>query len=74
MERERKGRRVTVNIRPLVTALRAEPGKLCLELLHPQGQPGVSPREILEQVFGLPHETALLCRTVKTASVEVGEG
>ena len=43
---------------------------LVMDLLCYQGQPGVSPREILEQVVGLTGEEALLAKIRKTAARE----
>ena len=46
---------------------------LVMDLLCHQGQPGVSPREILEQVLGLTGEEALLAAIRKTAAREMAQ-
>ena len=69
--RVRKGRESTFDMRPLVSALQVQEGKLFLELLHHQGRPGINPREVLEKIFDLPTEEALLARVTKTAVFDV---
>ncbi|NLZ16766.1 MAG: TIGR03960 family B12-binding radical SAM protein [Desulfobulbaceae bacterium] len=69
--RLRKNRETTFDMRPLVASIQIEEDTLLLELLHHQGLPGVNPREVLERVFGLSQEEALLCRIIKRESVDM---
>ena len=64
LTRFRKGKSATFDIRPLVASLEVGAGKIRLALIQEQGRPGVSPREVLEQVCALAHEDDgnLLCR------------
>ncbi|MGI6655661.1 MAG: TIGR03960 family B12-binding radical SAM protein [Desulfobulbus sp.] len=65
IERYRKKRHTSLDLRPLVVRLEAGP-ELMLELKTTQGQPGTNPREILQAVLGLPEEEALRARILKT--------
>ena len=70
IDRFRKNRHKELDIRPLVARLEVQDTTLVMDLLCYQGQPGVSPREILEQVVGLTGEEALLAKISKTAARE----
>ena len=70
IDRFRKNRHKELDIRPLVARLEMQDTTLVMDLLCYQGQPGVSPREILEQVVGLTGEEALLAKIRKTAARE----
>ena len=70
IDRFRKNRHKELDIRPLVARLEVQDTTLVMDLLCYQGQPGVSPREILEQVVGLTGEEALLAKIRKTAARE----
>ncbi len=69
--RLRKNRETSFDMRPLIAAMRLNEEVLELSLIHHQGLPGVNPREVLEKVFGLSQEEALLCRIVKRESVDM---
>ncbi len=66
IDRFRKNRHRELDIRPLVGRLELDGERLTMELFAHQGQPGVSPREILEKVLGFSGEEALLAGIVKT--------
>ena len=70
IDRFRKSRHKELDIRPLVARLEVQDTTLVMDLLCYQGQPGVSPREFLEQVVGLTGEEALLAKIRKTAARE----
>lgn len=74
LTRFRKGKSTTFDIRPLVASLEVGAGKIRLALIQEQGRPGVSPREVLEQVCALAHEEALCARIVRLESGDVGSG
>ena len=65
---------IAFDIRPLVASLEVGAGKIRLALIQEQGRPGVSPREVLEQVCALAHEDALCARIVRLESGDVGSG
>ncbi|WP_339138247.1 MAG: TIGR03960 family B12-binding radical SAM protein [Candidatus Electrothrix sp. GW3-4] len=74
IERIRKQKKRELDLRPLVQRLEldAEQGRvLLLDLLHPHGAAGTSPREILEKVLGLSEEQSQLVRIVKWKSQEI---
>nr|WP_275888427.1 TIGR03960 family B12-binding radical SAM protein [Desulfobulbus alkaliphilus] len=72
VERLRKNRRQTLDLRPLVRRLEVgDTEVLLLDLLSHHGQPAANPREILEKVLGLSREEALLVRILKTKMVEM---
>ena len=73
IDRFRKNRHKELDIRPLVARLERRDTTLVMDLLCHQGQPGVSPREILEQVLGLTGEEALLAAIRKTAAREMAQ-
>jgi radical SAM-linked protein len=73
IDRFRKNRHKELDIRPLVARLERWDATLVMDLLCHQGQPGVSPREILEQVLGLTGEEALLAAIRKTATREMAQ-
>lgn len=66
VDRFRKNRHRDVDLRPLVTRMACDGNRLWLELLGHQGQPGTSPREILQKVLGFGEREALLARIIKT--------
>jgi radical SAM family uncharacterized protein/radical SAM-linked protein len=70
MERIRKNKRRALDIRPLVRSLDVDKGMIRFELVSYQGQPGVSPREILTAVAGISERDALLARIRKTKRAE----
>lgn len=73
IERIRKQKKRELDLRHLVKRLEldAEQGRvLLLELLHPHGAAGTSPREILEKVLGLTEEQSQLVRIVKWRAQE----
>ncbi|MBB5348924.1 radical SAM family uncharacterized protein/radical SAM-linked protein [Desulfoprunum benzoelyticum] len=64
----RKGREQTVDIRPLVTALRPTGAdSIELRLLSLSGRPGIKPVEALQAILGLDPATALGLTILKTA-------
>jgi len=66
--RHRKGKTSSLNIRPLVAALRADSADtLHVELLYSSSLPGVKPIEILTQALKMDTETAAICKITKTA-------
>lgn len=72
VERLRKNRRKTLDLRPLVQRLEIKgTDVVLLDLLSHQGQPATNPREILEKILGLPEREALLVRILKTNMVEI---
>ena len=74
VERLRKNRRKTLDLRPLVQRLEIKgTDVVLLDLLSRQGQPATNPREILEKILGLSEREALLVRILKTNMVEMTE-
>ena len=73
IDRFRKSRHKELDIRPLVARLELRDTTLVMELLSYQGQPSVSPREILERVLGLAGQEALLSEICKTAAQEMAQ-
>jgi radical SAM-linked protein len=74
IERIRKQKRRELDLRPLVKRLEMDveqSSMLLLDLLHPHGAAGTSPREILEKVLGLSEEQSQLVRIVKWRAEEV---
>ena len=69
--RFRKGKTSTLDLKPLVSGLTLEEGRIRLSLIQQQGKPGASPREVLEQALGLTHEEALISRILKQESVDL---
>ena len=67
VEKSRKGRQQTVDIRPLILSLTMDgPASLQLHLLSLSGQPGIKPVEALQAILSLDEATALAIRIVKT--------
>ena len=66
IDRFRKNRHKELDIRPLVVQMSSQNDVLTLSLLSHQGQPGISPREVLEKVLGFSGEEALLSGIIKT--------
>ena len=68
IDRFRKNKHKELDIRPLVLQmdLRIDEDVLQLTLLNHQGQPGISPREVLEKVLGFSGSEALLAGIIKT--------
>ena len=73
IDRFRKNRRKELDIRPLVGRLELQSDHLVMDLFSHQGQPGVSPREILEKVLGFSGEEALMVGILKTEAREVAK-
>ena len=73
IDRFRKNRHKEVDIRPLVGRLELRGDHLVMDLFSHQGQPGVSPREILEKVLGFTGEEALMAGILKTDAREVAK-
>jgi radical SAM family uncharacterized protein/radical SAM-linked protein len=74
IERIRKQKKRELDLRPLIKRLEMDLDNeklLLLDLFHPHGAAGTSPREILEKVLGLPEEQSQLVRIVKWNSQEV---
>jgi radical SAM family uncharacterized protein/radical SAM-linked protein len=72
VDRYRKNRHKTLDLRPLVRRLEVTGEDiLCLDLLSHQGRPAANPGEILEKVLGLSKQEALLVRILKTNMVEM---
>lgn len=65
IDRFRKNRHKELDIRPLVVQMMVQDGTLTLGLLSHQGQPGISPREVLEKVLGFSGQEALLAGIIK---------
>ncbi|HBI14453.1 MAG TPA: TIGR03960 family B12-binding radical SAM protein [Desulfobulbaceae bacterium] len=72
IEQIRKNKRRSLDIRPLVKSLHFEKRTICFELVAYQARPGVSPREILQEVIGLSERETLLARMKKTKSIAFG--
>ena len=66
IDRFRKNRHKELDIRPLVVQMSSQNDVLTLSLLSHQGQPGISPREVLEKALGFSGEEALLSGIIKT--------
>lgn len=65
IDRFRKNRHKELDIRPLVAQMSLQEEVLTLTLLSHQGQPGISPREVLEKVLGFTGPEALLSGIIK---------
>ncbi len=66
IERFRKRKRRTLDIRPLVTSISLNKTAIELVLVHPHGRAGVSPFELLEKMLGLTTDQARMLRMMKT--------
>jgi len=67
VEKRRKGKQQTVDIRPLVVALhQSGPDRIELRLLSLSGRPGIKPVEALQAILGLDPATALGLTILKT--------
>ena len=67
VEKSRKGKQQTVDIRPLVVALhQSGPDRIELRLLSLSGRPGIKPVEALQAILGLDPATALGLTILKT--------
>lgn len=64
VNRIRKGKKKTIDIRPLVGGFRYEDDKFILELLSEPGKPGCKPMDVVAEVFSLGEED-VLAATVK---------
>ncbi|WP_457574755.1 TIGR03960 family B12-binding radical SAM protein [Desulfolithobacter sp.] len=73
VERLRKGRKKTFDLRPLVLGLEVQDQLLMLEMLNPHGRAGAGPREILEKVLGLSAREALLADIRKVRATAMTE-
>ncbi len=69
VEKFRKGKRKSLDIRPLVIEVKPKERSLDLLLFHPHGKAGTTPFEFLEKVCGLEKEEVLLSRVIKTSFV-----
>lgn len=65
IERFRKRKRKTLDIRPLVTSISLNETAMELVLVHPHGRAGVSPFELLEKMLGLTTDQARMLRIMK---------
>ena len=67
VNRERKGKRKDVDIRPLITSCTlAGPQEISLEIVYKSGEPGIKPAEAAMQIVGLSPQQALQAKIVKT--------
>ncbi|WP_456473393.1 TIGR03960 family B12-binding radical SAM protein [Desulfolithobacter sp.] len=73
VERLRKGRKKTFDLRPLVLGLEVQDDMLMLEMLNPHGRAGAGPREILEKVLGFSAREALLADIRKVGATAMTE-
>ncbi|HHL33842.1 MAG TPA: TIGR03960 family B12-binding radical SAM protein [Desulfobulbaceae bacterium] len=66
IERFRKRKRKTLDIRPLVTSISLNETAMELVLVHPHGRAGVGPFELLQKMLGLTTDQARMLRIMKT--------
>ncbi len=68
IERFRKRKRKTLDIRPLVIgiSLNEKDNTMEIDLVHPNGRAGVGPFELLENMLGLTTDQARMLRIIKT--------
>ncbi len=66
IERFRKRKRKTLDIRPLVTSVSCHETIIELVLVHPHGRAGVGPFELLQKMLGLTTDQARMLRIMKT--------
>ena len=67
VERLRKGKRKTIDIRPLVLSAVQKDDVIEFVLLHPHGRAGMGPYEVMEQLLALDREQARAARITKIA-------
>jgi len=74
IERQRKGKRKEINIRPIVDTFVIEsPTNITMKLITRSGLPGAKPLEILEHILGRPREELLTSSVCKTEWKLLGE-
>ncbi len=70
VERVRKGKTQTFDLKRFVRRLTLETGELRLDLLHPHAEAGIGPREVLAKILALEDEQAWLLRIIKKSTQE----